>query len=108
MLVDCPSCKAKVLGRLVVAVDVNPRMKEGETWEDHLSDPGRTSWPARVSLLVCPGCGEAIVVRQFASGMAGHWLDPYRLFPAPERRLESIPPRISEALEEARKSLHAG
>jgi hypothetical protein len=57
-----------------------------------ITDPARIVWPARVTLLECQTCREAIVVRQFRAAVETMWMGPYRIWPDPKRPpFEPIP-----------------
>lgn len=88
---------------------VTPRFeKDGELGE-LIADPGRTAWPARVTLLECPTCQEAVVVRELRAPLEARWLEAYRVWPDPERSpFEQIPDPVRESLREARRCLSCG
>ncbi len=55
-----------------------------------------------------PVCEEAIVVRDFKS-LDGGWMEPYRIWPDPERApFEPIPETVRGSLREARRCLSGG
>jgi hypothetical protein len=90
-------------------VEVTPRFEPHEQLEEVIADPGRTAWPARVTLLQCPVCSEAIVVRAFRAVFESRWMEPYRIWPDPERSpFEPIPEIVRASLAEARRCLSCG
>jgi hypothetical protein len=93
----------------VGAIDVTPRSPESlEDLVDLATDPGKTAWPARVTLVECPACKEGIVLRQF-KGPSDGWMEPYRIWPDPERPpFEPIPETVRSSLQEAKRCLSCG
>lgn len=84
-------------------------MESLEELKEAVADPARTAWPARVILVECSGCKEAIVLRQFRKPLEDAWMEPYRVWPDPERSpFEPIPENVRSSMQEARRCLSCG
>lgn len=98
MIVECSYCEAKVDCQ-VLAQHVDP--PEAEVGE-----------PYRVSLLVCPNCGNGIFAGQGESGLDSDevlWEMPKRLWPSPDKLVSwHVPPIVRASLQEANKCFKAG
>src|ERR1035437_6306947 len=110
MVIDCPSCRARVTGRIVGSLEVMPPRVDGvEDLEELVADPARTAWADRVTWVECPTCREGIVVRQFRKPLEDGWMEPYRIWADPERcPFEPIPESVRSSLQEARRCLSCG
>ncbi len=89
-------------------VEVQPQFKTPQELDELILDPARTAWPARVTLVECPYCKEATVLRQFQM-LNNDWMEPYRIWPDPDRSpFEPIPETVRSSLQEARRCLSSG
>lgn len=108
VLIDCPRCLAKVQGKNLG----ESKQFLGTDWDDRTISGG-----IRVTLLLCPMCGEPIVGKQTLSdyeetdGFGPRrevWSDAERVWPESQEGLSSdIPEEIRHPLESARGCLLA-
>ena len=96
MIIECPYCESKVDGKLLAA---------------HESIDEEMELPIKISLLECPVCKDAILAYQefyLESPDGTDWTPATRLWPEPERHIDSsIPELVRSSLEEAQKCYRA-
>ncbi len=96
MIIECPRCESKVDGKVLA---------EHETFNEE------EELPIKISFLECPVCKNAILAEQVScwEGPGDYmWISAIRLWPEPERHIDSsIPELVRSSLEEAQKCYRA-
>ena len=96
MIIECPYCESKVDGKFLA---------------DHESIDDIIDLPIKISFLECPVCKNAILAYQefyLESPDETEWTPATRLWPAPERHIDSsVPELVRSSLEEAQKCYRA-
>lgn len=98
MLVECPTCQAKV---------------DGTVLKQHIRSDPETDVSCRTSFVACPSCNDSLLVTEEAVDYDSftdqtEWSEPQRIYPAASPLPTFVPDPLRRSFQEARTCLHAG